>query len=103
MFPHAFLSSFAAQSYISKVLSIPCSIMSGANVATDIARGEFAESTIGSADLESAQFFQLLFDTPAFKVVFVCFFLHVACDRRCPMKVSVCYARDRSLLLSGRR
>ncbi|XP_055388814.1 glycerol-3-phosphate dehydrogenase [NAD(+)], cytoplasmic-like [Condylostylus longicornis] len=53
---------------ISKCLKVDCSILSGANVASGVAKGEFCETTIGYSVLESARIWQMLFDTPAFKV-----------------------------------
>lgn len=54
--------------YIRGILNIECCSLSGANVAADVANEQFAETTIGYEDVETAQVFQLLFDTPYFKV-----------------------------------
>lgn len=54
--------------YIRSILHIECCSLSGANVAADVANEQFAETTIGYEDVETAQVFQLLFDTPYFKV-----------------------------------
>lgn len=57
-------------SVISDTLGVPCSVLSGANVAIDIAREYFSESTLGydPEDKEAAAVWQQLFDTPYFKV-----------------------------------
>lgn len=57
-------------SVISDTLRIPCSILSGANVANDIAREEFSESTLGytDAEKETACVWCQLLDTSYFKV-----------------------------------
>lgn len=54
--------------YIRSTLNIECSSLSGANVAEGVAKEEFSETTIGYEDIESAQLFQALFDTPYFRV-----------------------------------
>ena len=54
--------------FVTAQLNIDCSCMSGANIAPEVAREEFAETTIGYADLQSAVIFQLLFDQPYFRV-----------------------------------
>lgn len=55
---------------ISQTLGIPCSVLSGANVASDIARENFSESTLGydESDKDTALVWQQLFDTPYFKL-----------------------------------
>lgn len=53
---------------ISRTLKIPCDILSGANVASGVAREEFCESTLGYSNFENAELWQVVFDTPAFKV-----------------------------------
>lgn len=57
-------------SLVSRTLNIPCSVLSGANVANDIAREHFSESTLGykPSEAEAAAVWQQLFDTPYFKV-----------------------------------
>lgn len=56
-----------ASDFISRQLGIECCVLSGANVARDIALGQFAEATIGYSNLESAYLYQQLFDTPYFR------------------------------------
>lgn len=57
-------------SIIERELSIPCAMLSGANVANDIAKRAFAETTLGydENDLVAAEVWQQLFDRPTFKV-----------------------------------
>jgi len=47
---------------------VPCSVMMGANVASEIARGDFAEATIGCCDSSKADLLKKTFDTPDFSV-----------------------------------
>lgn len=54
--------------YITQHLGLETCVLSGANVALDIALEQFAESTIGFDNVESAKVWQQLFDTPYFKV-----------------------------------
>lgn len=49
-------------------LSIDVSVLSGANIASEIAKEMFAESTIGFNNPENGQIFQRLFNRPYFKV-----------------------------------
>lgn len=51
---------------IRKELGIDCSVLMGANIAEDIARGELSEATIGYNILENALLFQDLFETETF-------------------------------------
>ena len=53
---------------IRDTLNIDVSVLSGANVARDVAREQFAEATIGYKHVDSAQLLQQLFDTPWFRV-----------------------------------
>ncbi|KAH0480336.1 MAG: uncharacterized protein KVP18_000777 [Porospora cf. gigantea A] len=53
---------------IENILGIDMAMMSGANVANDIARGEFSETTIGYKGADMAAIWQQLFDRPYFKV-----------------------------------
>eukprot|EP00922_Rhytidocystis_sp_ex-Travisia-forbesii_P069087 GHVS01103087.1.p1 GENE.GHVS01103087.1~~GHVS01103087.1.p1 ORF type:complete len:415 (-),score=36.12 GHVS01103087.1:192-1436(-) len=53
---------------IVKRLGIDCCVLSGANVANDVAREEFSETSIGYQDKDSAAIWQQLFDTPYFRV-----------------------------------
>lgn len=54
--------------YISKTLSVKCSVLSGANVAPDIANEQFSETTIGYTSRFSGEVWQKLFDRPYFRV-----------------------------------
>lgn len=47
------------------------SVLMGANIANEIARGNFCETTIGYSNLENGQIFQKLFHTPQFRVAIV--------------------------------
>jgi len=49
-------------------LGIECCALSGANVAIDIAKEQFSETTIGYDDIETGKLFQQLFDRPYFRV-----------------------------------
>eukprot|EP00457_Paulinella_chromatophora_P008445 gb/GEZN01008478.1/.p1 GENE.gb/GEZN01008478.1/~~gb/GEZN01008478.1/.p1 ORF type:complete len:397 (+),score=75.20 gb/GEZN01008478.1/:158-1192(+) len=53
---------------ITDSLGIECCALSGANVAKELGRDEFAETTIGYEDQETGGIFQQLFDRPYFKV-----------------------------------
>ncbi|UKK00214.2 glycerol-3-phosphate dehydrogenase [Theileria orientalis] len=53
---------------VEKELGVPCSALSGANVANCIAREEFSEATIGYTTKEHARLWQKLFDRPYFKI-----------------------------------
>ena len=48
--------------------TIDMSVLMGANVASEVAKGDFAEATIGCADPEVGARWAALFDTPDFKV-----------------------------------
>lgn len=53
---------------ISRVLDIPCAALSGANIADEVAREKFCESTVGCTNLADGAVFHKLFDTPYFRV-----------------------------------
>ncbi|KAK0551340.1 glycerol-3-phosphate dehydrogenase [Tilletia horrida] len=55
---------------IEDILGCKCSALSGANIANEVARDLFSETTIGyrEGDLAAAETFQKVFDTPNFKV-----------------------------------
>lgn len=53
---------------ISDELNIECSVLAGSNIAKEIARESFSESTIGFENAESAIIWQQLFDTDYFKI-----------------------------------
>lgn len=55
--------------YISDHLNgMSCSVLMGANVANEVAEGQFCETTIGSLNPEHAAVLQRVFQTPRFKV-----------------------------------
>lgn len=53
---------------IRKALSIECSVLMGANVANEVAAGDFCESTLGTFDLRHGALLKELFDAPTFRV-----------------------------------
>lgn len=53
---------------VSKYLNIDCSVLMGANIATDIGKEELSECVIGYSDLEHAKVLQKLFQTKYFMV-----------------------------------
>ncbi|KAL8278950.1 hypothetical protein RQP46_008619 [Phenoliferia psychrophenolica] len=53
---------------IEEILQIPCSALSGANIANEVALNEFSETTIGCRDPGDAQMWKSLFHTPNFRV-----------------------------------
>ncbi|CDS06950.1 hypothetical protein LRAMOSA09473 [Lichtheimia ramosa] len=53
---------------ISRVLDIPCSALSGANIADEVAREKFCESTVGCTNMQDGAVFHKLFDTPYFRI-----------------------------------
>lgn len=53
---------------IESILGIDVCMMSGANVANDIAREQFSETTVGYRSQDMASIWQQLFDKPYFKV-----------------------------------
>lgn len=53
---------------IEKELGIPCSALGGANVAIEVAREDFCETTIGVPSPEDAQLWHAVFDTEKFRV-----------------------------------
>lgn len=54
--------------YLTKELNIQVSTLSGANIADEIAREEFSETTIGYRDPTHGTHFHSLFNTPYFRV-----------------------------------
>jgi len=57
---------------ISNLLNIPCSVLMGANLAPEVAKGQFCETTIGCASGEKdGALLKALFQTPNFRVVVV--------------------------------
>jgi len=60
--------SFLISSVIGKRLGIDVSVLSGANIATEVAQEKFCETTVGCRVLQSALVFQKLFQMPYFRV-----------------------------------
>jgi glycerol-3-phosphate dehydrogenase (NAD+) len=53
---------------ISEILGHDVSVIMGANVADEVARGDFCEATIGATSKETGELFHKLFDTKTFSV-----------------------------------
>jgi glycerol-3-phosphate dehydrogenase (NAD+) len=53
---------------ISEILGTEVGVIMGANVAEEVARGDFCEATVAMRDEEQAEKFRLLFDAPMFYV-----------------------------------
>ncbi|EKC99790.1 hypothetical protein A1Q2_05869 [Trichosporon asahii var. asahii CBS 8904] len=53
---------------IEKRLGIPCSALSGANIASEVALGRFSETTIGYRNEADGIMWQKVFQTPKFRV-----------------------------------
>jgi glycerol-3-phosphate dehydrogenase (NAD+) len=53
---------------IRQALGIDCSVLMGANVANEVAAGDFCESTLGCSDLRHGAVLQDLFNAPTFRV-----------------------------------
>ncbi|KAF8910252.1 NAD-dependent glycerol-3-phosphate dehydrogenase C-terminus-domain-containing protein [Mucidula mucida] len=53
---------------IEKELGIPCSALGGANIALDVGKGEFCETTIGVPGPKDAALWHAVFDGPVFRV-----------------------------------
>ena len=49
-------------------LNADCSVLMGANVANDMAKDDFCETTIGYSDDKNGELFRLAFDAPSLKV-----------------------------------
>ncbi|BEJ07022.1 hypothetical protein CcaverHIS641_0402910 [Cutaneotrichosporon cavernicola] len=60
------ISTFA--SLIEKELGTPCSALSGANIALEVAQGQFCETTIGCPSSDDAKLWHAVFDAPTFRV-----------------------------------
>ncbi|KAK9722094.1 glycerol-3-phosphate dehydrogenase [Basidiobolus ranarum] len=56
---------------IAESLNIEVSVLSGANIANEVAEGYFCETTIGSNRSEDGEVFYKLFNTPTFRVTVV--------------------------------
>jgi len=56
---------------IKKHLNIPISVLMGANLAGEVADGQFCETTIGCCDQQMGPIFKVLFETPNFRVTVV--------------------------------
>merc|ERR1711937_605655 len=53
---------------ISEILGHDVSVIMGANVADEVARGDFCEATIGASDKQTGELFHKLFDMKTFSV-----------------------------------
>merc|ERR1719161_366946 len=53
---------------IAEIVGYKVSVIMGANVANEVARGDFCEATVGTTDAETGAVFRLLFNTKAFSV-----------------------------------
>ncbi|KAL0085933.1 glycerol-3-phosphate dehydrogenase [NAD+] [Phycomyces blakesleeanus] len=53
---------------ISRILDIPCAALSGANIADEVARERFCESTIGCESVEDGQVWHRVFHTDYFRI-----------------------------------
>ncbi|ORX52741.1 glycerol-3-phosphate dehydrogenase [NAD+] [Hesseltinella vesiculosa] len=53
---------------IERILSIPCAALSGANIADEVAREKFCESTVGCQNLNDGKLWHSLFDTSYFRI-----------------------------------
>ncbi|SAM08522.1 hypothetical protein [Absidia glauca] len=53
---------------IERILNIPCAALSGANIADEVAKEKFCESTIGCANVQDGQLWHHLFDTAYFRI-----------------------------------
>lgn len=53
---------------ITNILKVSCCALSGANIAQNIAQGEFSEATIGGTDTEALLIWQRVFDIHYFKI-----------------------------------
>jgi glycerol-3-phosphate dehydrogenase (NAD+) len=56
---------------IKAVLGLPVSVLSGANIANEVAKGLFCESTIGYTCREQGEQWKALFETPYFRLALV--------------------------------
>jgi glycerol-3-phosphate dehydrogenase (NAD+) len=56
---------------IEDLLKIPCSVLMGANLANEVAKGDFCESTIGCKDSRQGEVLKRLFHTPNFMITVV--------------------------------
>ncbi len=53
---------------IQDALGIRSCVLSGANIASEVAEGRFCETTIGYRKLEDGELFKQIFHTPKFRV-----------------------------------
>lgn len=53
---------------IAEALGVPCAVLMGANIASEIAGGNFAESTLATSDNRASEVLSRLFHLPSFQV-----------------------------------
>jgi glycerol-3-phosphate dehydrogenase (NAD+) len=53
---------------IAEILGTEVGVIMGANVADEVARGDFCEATVAMKTPDNAEFFRLLFDAPRFSI-----------------------------------
>jgi glycerol-3-phosphate dehydrogenase (NAD+) len=53
---------------VEEMLGIPCGALMGANIANDVAKGEFCESTIAFKDIEIGNLWKPIFNQPNFRI-----------------------------------
>jgi glycerol-3-phosphate dehydrogenase (NAD+) len=53
---------------VEEMLGIPCGALMGANIANDVAKGQFCESTIAFSDLAIGNLWKPIFDQPNFRI-----------------------------------
>jgi len=49
-------------------LGVNCGVLMGANVASEVAKGEFCEATVGTKIPNHGNLFKALFDSPTFRI-----------------------------------